>query len=73
MIYLISKRQSGFAITHGLYFHENKTLAKISEFTVCEMLSLCTKLESLVWGLQVKSFDIFLLSGEDLRKSILSN
>ena len=40
MIYHISKRQSDFAISRGFYFHEtcevsqNKTLAKISEFTV---------------------------------------
>ena len=34
MIKYISKRQNDFSISQGFYFHINKTLAKIFEFTV---------------------------------------
>ena len=34
----MSKRQSVFAISRGLIFHENKILAKSSEFTVSIIL-----------------------------------
>ena len=36
MIYYISKQQSDFAILRVFYFHENKTLVKISKFIVSD-------------------------------------